>query len=340
MLKTKSLRDELEQAGIFKICEGRSWAKLGVFLGAVSVLLVLHAELPLVYSCLLVPVTGILCAVAAMIGHEGSHKGLSRSPTRNRLMLALTFPLLGGVSGVYWHFKHDMKHHAHPNVADQDPDIALWPMAMSAEEYDRSGKVRQWFQRHCQGVLFWPLCLFMVWNMRVAGIRFLIQDIRKHGVMKRHRLDLIALPLHVLGWVVLPMIFFGPLALVLYICIWCMAGLFLSAVFAPAHMGLPVIKDTNDVWRLQFETTRNFGMPRWMSFFFIGLDYQLEHHLFPRIPHQRLPQAAKITKDWAARHGIPYNEIGFFAGLVDVTRHMSVCWKIPAQSMTTPEPRA
>lgn len=335
MLKTKSLKEELEQAGIFQNCEARSWGKLAIFLAGVSVLLVLHATLPIFYSSLLVPITGVLCAVAAIIGHEGSHKGFSGSPTRNRLMLAITVPMLAGVSSVYWHHKHDMKHHAHPNVTDKDPDIALWPMAMSSEEYERSGRLRQWFQRHLQGILFWPMSLFMMWDMRVAGIRFLLGDLRKYGVKRRHWLDLIGLPIHLVGWVILPMVFFGPLALLLYVCIWCMAGLFLSAVFAPAHISLPVIHDTNDVWRLQFETTRNFGLPRWMSFFFIGLDYQLEHHLFPQIPHQRLPKAAAITKRWAAKHGIPYHEIGFFSGLVDVTRHMAICWKIPAQSLTT-----
>ncbi len=328
MLKIKSLRQELAQAGMFRPCEARSWGKLVTLLGAASALFVAHVALPFWYSALLVPLTGGLCAVAAMIGHEGSHRGLSRSPVRNRLMYFITFPVLGGVSGVYWHHKHDIKHHAYPNVADIDPDISLWPMATSTVEYQRCGPARQWFQRNLQGALFWPLCLFMVWAMRVQGIAHLVHDIGDRGFRKNHALDVVGLSLHAMGWVVLPVVFFGWNGLLLYVAAWSLAGLFLSMVFAPAHMGLPVVEDPNDIWRLQFETTRNFRMPKLLSFFFIGLDYQLEHHLFPRIPHQKLPTAAKITKAWAARNGVPYHEIDYWDGIKDVTRFMGESWNV------------
>jgi len=294
---------------------------------------------PLWASVLLIPMAGALCAVAAMIGHEGSHRGLSKTPWRNRLMYNLTFPGIGGVSGLYWHWKHDVQHHAYPNVADVDPDIQLWPMAASAVEYRRSGPRRQWLQRNHQGLFFWPLCGMLLWSMRGSALAFLYRYAREKGMDKAWRTDVAFVTLHYLGWVVIPTMFFGPIAIALYFAVWTVGGLALSLVFAPAHIGMPVITKADDVWRLQFETTRNLVMPRWLSYFFIGLDYQIEHHLFPKLPHQNLPQAAEITKAWAKRNGLPYHEIGYWDGVKDVTRHMARCWSLEPQEMVTVVPK-
>ena len=62
-----------------------------------------------------------------------------------------------------------------------------------------------------------------------------------------------------------------------------------------SYIGLPIVGSQHHDWLHQVETTRNLELPRFVSFFFIGLDYQVEHHLFPKIPHQHLPRAAAIT---------------------------------------------
>ena len=146
------------------------------------------------------------------------------------------------------------------------------------------------------------------------------------------------LALHVMGWIVIPALAFGPWAIALYALIWTFVGLVLSMVFAPAHMGMPVVEDTKDIWRLQFETTRNLKVPGWLSFFFIGLDYQIEHHLFPKIPHQRLAEASVITRAWAERNGLPYHEIGYWDGLCDVTNFMSDAWSLEAKALVSLKP--
>ena len=335
MLKTKSLREELSAAGMFERCEARTWGKLAFLMSIVAGLMVAHVYLPFWWSALLAPVTAWFCAVAAMIGHEGSHRGLSSTPWRNRLIFNLTFPMLGGVSGMYWHWKHDIQHHAYPNVADVDPDILLWPMASTAVEYRRSGPKRRWFQRNFQGAAFWPLCMLLVWSMRGSALAFLYRHARTKGMNHAWRVDVFFLALHVAGWIVIPTIFFGPWAIALYALIWTMVGGALSMVFAPAHRGMPVVTDTKDIWRLQFETTRNLTMPGWLSYFFIGLNYQIEHHLFPKIPHQKLPQASVITRAWAARNGVPYHEIPYWAGVKDVTRFMRASWSLEPSEIVT-----
>ena len=338
MVKIKSLKDEIRAAGLFEHCEARTWGKFSVILGVFACLLVGHALLPFWASVLLVPLTGVFCAVAAMMGHEGSHRSMSDSPWRNRLLFNLTFPVLGGVSGLYWHWKHDVNHHTHPNVVDLDPDILLWPMASSAAEYRRSSRPRQWFQRNLQGPLFWPLCMLLVWSMRGSALAFLYRHAKEHGMDQGWRTDVFCLALHLAAWVVVPTLIFGPWAVALYVGIWTVVGLALSLVFAPSHIGLPLMSPTKDIWRLQFETTRNLLMPRWLSFFFIGLDNQLEHHLFTKISHQRLGEAAVITKNWAARNGVPYYEISYWEGIKDSTRFMAKCWSCEPHEVGTSKP--
>ncbi len=340
MLKTTSLRDDLDAAGLFERHEARTWAKLAFFVALIGLLLTAHAQwLSLWASILLVPLTGALCGVAAMLGHEGSHGGFSSRPWRNQLIFSLTFPLLGGVSGLYWHWKHDTQHHANPNVIDVDPDILLWPMACSADEYRRSSRPRQWYQRHLQGLSFWPLCLLLIWAMRASSIAFLCRYARTKGVDRAWLKDVCSLAVHFSAWVIIPCTLFGPAALVLYVGVWTVAGGVLAIVFAPAHVGMPLVTETRDTWRLQLETTRDLQLPRWLSFFFIGLDYQVEHHLFPRMPHQNLRKAAKITRDWAARHNVPHHDLSYWESIKDVTRHMGKCWQFEAQPCTSLHPR-
>ena len=328
MLKVKSLKAEIRTAGLMKRREPEAWLKFSFFFVIIAALVYAHTQLPLWGSVLLLPLTGWFCAVIAMMGHEGSHRGLSKSSFRNLLMFHITFPLFGGVSAKYWHWKHDGEHHVHPNVADQDPDLFVWPMASTALEYRRSNPARQWFQRNLQGVMFWPLCMMLVWSMRGSSLAYLYQQAKKRGIDRSWILDASCLIGHLALWVVVPYMMFGGWAIAFYAGVWTIVGGVLSAVFAPAHIGLPVVEETKDIWRLQFETTRNLTMPKWLSFFFIGLDHQIEHHLFPLIPHQSLPEVAKITREWAKRNDVPYQEIGYFAGLADVTRYMKNAWKI------------
>ena len=85
--------------------------------------------------------------------------------------------------------------------------------------------------------------------------------------------------------------------------------------------------EQNHDWLHQLETTRNLELPRFVSFFFIGLDYQVEHHLFPKIPHQHLPRAARDHRaTWCQRHGVTYHSEPYLEALVDAARFMAHAW--------------
>jgi fatty acid desaturase len=119
-------------------------------------------------------------------------------------------------------------------------------------------------------------------------------------------------------------------AIGVYLATWAVAGVCLALVFAPAHMGLPVLRRPNHDWEHQIATTRDLGLPRVISFFFIGLDYQVEHHLFPKIPHRHLPRAAQITRAWLQQHGIEHQAMPYLPAFASSVRFMANAWTIEA----------
>jgi fatty acid desaturase len=138
---------------------------------------------------------------------------------------------------------------------------------------------------------------------------------------------------HYTGWIVIPSLVWGPVvAIGVYMLVWGVVGVCLALVFAPAHMGLPIVDEANHDWQHQVATTRDLQLPRAISFFFIGLDYQVEHHLFPRIPHGYLPKAARITRAWCLRHGVPHQSEPYLAALADSERFMRDAWSRHAVS--------
>jgi len=327
----QSLRAELESAGVYRHHEAASWAKLVLLLTISGALLAGVVILPWAWSLLLVPAAAVSTATAAMIGHEGAHRSFSSSPWRNELMLHLTFPLLAGLGATYWKHKHNRLHHGHPNVVGGDPDIDIWPMASCLGDHEQSGAARRWFQRNLQGVAFWPLTTLMPTVMRIPSVTHLVRAAREGRVGAAWLADATCLIAHYGLWLVVPAILWGVVpALLLYAALWGLVGVLLGLVFAPAHMGLPVVTDQHNDWLHQLETTRNLRMPRWLSWFFVGLDYQIEHHLLPRIPHQNMPRASVIVAAWCARTGVPYQQIGYGEAVASVTRFVAGAWAAPA----------
>lgn len=326
-LDVRSLKRELVEAGVFENREAESWLKFAGLFVVLGGLLFVHTVIPWWGTVLLMPVTGLIATTIAMMGHEGSHRALSKSNARNDLMMYVAFPLFSGLGAMYWSWKHNVQHHNHTNITHQDPDIEVWPMAASAECYHKAGPFQRWFQRNLQGFAYWPLTGMLAWAMRASSFKYAIRTMRARGLHRRLALDIICQVSHYILWLGGSYLLAGVWGIVFYLVLWAIVGVYLAAVFSPAHMTMPVLLSHSDRWRLQFETTQNLTMPAWLSWFFIGLDYQVEHHLFPSISHMNMRKASTIVKRWAAQHDVPYFEVNFFSGLADVTRYMHHAWK-------------
>jgi fatty acid desaturase len=321
------LREELRSAGVFEHREARSWGKLGLMAAALAAVLFGIASWGGVAAIALIPVAGVLCTSIAMCGHEGSHRSFSPSPRRNAFVLYVAFPLFSGLSSLYWHNKHDRLHHGHPNVEGMDPDIKPFPFVSSLGDHQRCSPSERWFQRNFQRYAFWPMSILLAIGMRRSSVLYLGTYARTRGIDRAWLTEVACMVAHYTCWIIIPVIVWGPFAALLtYAAIWSIVGVCLALVFLPAHVGLPVVNDQHRDWLHQIETTRNLELPRVVSMFFIGLDYQTEHHLFPKIPHMNLPKAAAITRAWCARNQVPYLSEPYLHALGDAARFMSDAW--------------
>lgn len=321
------LRARLRAAGSFETCELRSWFKIAVLGAALAGCLAAITHFGWRAAPLAIPAAAVISTAIAMFGHEGSHRSFSRSPLRNALIVYLVFPVFGGLGAMYWRDKHDRRHHAHPNVETLDPDLTPFPFASSRGGHEASGRLARWFQRTFQRWLFWPMATLMAVGMRRTSLVYLARQPRRAGWW----LEVVCHVAHYTLWLVVPAFIWGLLpVLAVYIAMWALVGVCLALVFAPAHMGLPVMTRANHDWQHQLATTRDLELPRVVSFFFIGLDYQVEHHLFPKIPHHRLPRAAAITRAWCAERGIEHKSEPYLQALASAAEFMAGAWSLDA----------
>jgi fatty acid desaturase len=324
----RALRLALDAEGVFARRTGATLLKLAAMLAWLAACVVGLVVLPGWAAAILVPLAAVAAGTATMIGHDAGHGSLSERKWLNQLVVHLVFPLFAGVGVLHWGYKHNVSHHGQPNVVDGDRDLDLWPMASSAIDHARAGRARRWLQRR-QGWLFWPMTTLLALTMRLESLRHLVRHVRHVGLDRAALADGAALLAHYVAWLVVPSIVFGAgPTFAFYAALWALVGSMLSLVFAPAHMGLPIVMRAGNRWLHQLETTRNLVLPRWLSWFFIGLDYQIEHHFFPRIPHQHLPRASAVTRAWCRELGVPHRSVGYREAVVSVTRYMASAWHL------------
>jgi fatty acid desaturase len=270
-----------------------------------------------------------LLASAAMCGHDGAHGAASSRPWQNSLLAQAGFTLLGGLSVGYWRHKHNSLHHPRVNVALEDPDVQQGLLALSSRQHATHGRFVRLLQRHFQAPVFWLVGapLVMV-DLKLTSIWFVARGLWSGHRRPEHVADLLWLTAHYSAWIGLPLVFL-PWTVVLagYAITTVLPGVFLAAVFAPAHIPYPLVAESRDPLLLQLSTTRNFRTNWFFRFTLIGLDHQVEHHIAPTLPHFQLVRAAELLRAYCARHGLPYHETSWARALWDTTVSVRDGWR-------------
>jgi len=258
------------------------------------------------------------------IMHDGGHGSFSNSGTANRWMFR-TLDLLGG-SSYLWAHKHNRAHHTFTNVEGHDSDID----AGSALRLSPNQPLR--FHHRFQHAYAW-----LVYGLLVPKWVF-VDDF---AVLARGRIGItkVALPrgselaVFAIGKLVavslalgLPLFLHPPLAvLALYAVVALVTGVTLSVVFQLAHVvpgtQFPVHEPDSmsaDAWSAhQLLTTADFAPHnRLLTWYVGGLNFQIEHHLFPRIAHVHYAKIAPLVREAAQHHGLPYLVHGTFRGAI------------------------
>lgn len=266
-------------------------------------------------ECLLLGV--IISAIGFNVLHDGSHGSFSNNKLTCK-MAAYSISMLGA-SHYMWNMKHNMIHHTYTNVDGVDDDIALAHlMRLSPEQ--KKNKLHK-FQYLYFGVLYMLLYVFWVFYSDYAKYfkGFIGITPLKKMSLTDHIMFWAVKVYHAIVFVVVPIIFVGFWYwLIGFLIASCLAGFILSIVFQLAHTvehtAFPVADiDTNklpDEFAIhQIKTTANFATKnKIVSWFVGGLNFQIEHHLFPKISHVHYPAISKIVKAVCMEYQLNYIE--------------------------------
>ncbi|MEV6872098.1 acyl-CoA desaturase [Amycolatopsis sp. NPDC051128] len=259
----------------------------------------------------------VVFAQIAFLGHDAGHNQIFHTGRAND-RAGYAFGGLTGLSYGWWMGKH-RSHHANPNHEGEDPDIDIPVLAFTrGQSAEKSGLVR-WTSKH-QAALFFPLLLLEGLSLHWAGIRAVWR-----GDVKARRLEAALLLAHVGVYLGAVFVVLSPPVAVAFIAVhqglW---GMYLGCSFAPGHKGMPTFTDKTqfDFLRKQVLTSRNIRGGPWVDFTLGGLNYQIEHHLFPSMPRANLRRAQPIVRAFCADHGIDYAQCGLLKTYHYVLRHL------------------
>ncbi|SDZ20109.1 Fatty acid desaturase [Asanoa ishikariensis] len=259
---------------------------------------------------------GALCAIAttqvAFLGHDAGHKQMFRSRRAAEVAGLTVGNLATGLSFGWWVDKHN-RHHANPNHEDHDPDVGEGVIVWTEKQAAKRTGWGRWFARN-QARLFFPLLTLEGLNLHVSSIKALF-----NVPMRHRRTEALLLVMHTIGYFALVFSVLPPGKALAFMAVhqglW---GVYMGMSFAPNHKGMPVLTaaDELDFLRKQVLTSRNVLGGKWVDVVLGGLNYQVEHHLFPSMPRANLRRAAPIVRAYCAEHNIPYH----WAGMVESYR--------------------
>ncbi|ROS52527.1 acyl-CoA desaturase [Frigoribacterium sp. PhB24] len=272
------------------------------------------------FQLLIAAALGVVFTQYAFLAHETAHKQVFESGRASERVGRVLAAGVVGMSYAWWMSKHT-RHHGNPNTVGKDPDIA--PDVIVFREEDAVGKtgVARWFA-HRQGYAFFPILLLEGINLHVTSYKTLVGRGR---VDKRwHEIGLITarfgVYLGLLFWLLDPGMAFAFVGVQLGVF-----GLYMGASFAPNHKGMAMIPEGTrvDFLSKQVLTSRNVGGSALMNVALGGLNFQVEHHLFPSMARPHLRQASVLVKRHCAEHGIPYTETTLWQSYGIVIRYLN-----------------
>ncbi|HTS45435.1 MAG TPA: acyl-CoA desaturase [Puia sp.] len=320
-----SLKSEVEQHfsnhQLKKTGNWKLYVKSGVLIpvAALIYLSLLFFKMPAIPGLLL---SGFLGFVLASIGfnvmHDACHGSYSSQRWVNNMM-GLSLNALGGNSFI-WKLKHNIIHHTYTNIDGIDDDIAKSPLM-------RQCKSQKWFPahrfQHIYVVLVYAISSF-AWIFLMDFAKYFTRKVLTTPLQKmdakEHLVFWTSKLLYLLFYVAIPIFFVGWKAWALgFFILHIVMGLTLAMVFQLAHVvehtdflhvNQSDFRKVEDEWAIhQVRTTANFAAKnKIISWFVGGLNFQVEHHLFPRVSHIHYPAISKIVKQVCQQHNISYHE--------------------------------
>lgn len=264
---------------------------------------------------------GIMSAQYGFIAHEAAHRQVFQSNKANDWLGLVLANLFAGLSYGFWMKKHN-KHHKVPNQIDADPDIAIRILSFTPESRNAKKGIERWMSER-QGYLF-PFLLFL------TGFDLLLDSfaglVRNDKALKTRLLEFgLMVVRQAAPYVAMGFIFGWLWAIALWVFQMMIFGFFMGAAFAPNHKGMPLVpKDAKlDFFSRQVLTSRNIRGSWLKDNLMGGLNYQVEHHLFPSMARPNLRKAHAIVGEYCRQNDIPLIEMNLISSYVVIIKYLS-----------------
>jgi fatty acid desaturase len=263
---------------------------------------------------------GVMFTQLGFVGHDAGHLQVFRSRRANFLLGLAVANALIGLSFGWWVPKHNA-HHAHPNQVDRDPDIGEGFVAFNStdglggEHASLARLLARW-----QAWLFFPLMFLRSAGLHVSGVQRLLRQRDRAAAVEGLLIAVhAALYLTAVLWVLSPL-----KALAFIVVQQGLFSLYLGCSFAPNHKGMPIIEgDTKMSFaRRQVITARNVAGGRFTTLMLGGLNYQIEHHLFPTMPRPNLARAQSIIRAFCIESDLGYCEDSLVGSYRQIVHHL------------------
>jgi fatty acid desaturase len=313
------LSREVKQAGLLERRRGWYGARIGLNLGLLAAGWVAFAVLGDSWWQL---VTAAFLAVVftqiAFVGHDAGHRQLFRSRRANDLVGLVHANLLTGISFGWWVPKHNA-HHSNPNHEDLDPDISITALAFTPEQASSKHGLVRLVARY-QGWLFFPLLVLEAAHLHTASVKAVLG-----GRSRANAVEGLLLVVHLAAYLTALWLVLQPLQALVFLAVQQgLFGLYLGCSFAPNHKGMPTLTEADklDFVRRQVLTSRNVAGSRLVDWLLGGLNYQIEHHLFPNMPRPNLRHAQPLIRAFCRQHDLAYVEASLFDSYAQAVRHL------------------
>ncbi|MFV2116052.1 fatty acid desaturase family protein [Micromonospora sp. LOL_025] len=264
-------------------------------------------------------VLAVVFAQAGFIGHDAGHRQVFRTRRANDLVGLVHGNLLIGLSYGWWVGKHN-RHHAHPNTEGHDPDIVVRPLSFTRGQAREQRGPGALVVRH-QAYLFFPLLLLEGLHLHANSVKALVGPSR----IRRRPVEAALLAVHTVGYLGAVILVLSPAQAVAFVLVnQGLLGLYLGSAFAPNHKGMPILAadDRLDYLRRQVLTSRNVRGNWFIDALLGGLNYQIEHHLFPSMPRPNLRRARPLVRQFCADHDVAYHETSLTRSWRQVLGHL------------------
>jgi fatty acid desaturase len=267
---------------------------------------------------------GFVSTQYGLLAHAAIHGQIFNANRKNQIA-GHVFGFGIGFSQSWWRWKHNFLHHGSPNKLLTDSDIEVnWLAFTPGQALEKTWVNRQMIK--AQHLFFLPLLLLAAVSMSFATVAYLWSP--KQEMAKKSRIfEWSLFLLHVGLYGALLGLFLDTWwhSIIFFVVHKASQGMYMGLVFATNHKGMEVLDNNSNrgfLWA-QIPTSRNIRVPWFLHFVWGGLEYQIEHHLWPNMPESSLGKAQILVQRFCKDNNTPYRVTSFCGGIGDILKHLA-----------------